>query len=97
MRKIVYLELKMADFESALKTLCAFEDIQHETKRDKKEIDNTKKLMGQVNYQVMKYPGCSMFTCTNEDDSDVAINLDNWVPKQPVNGSKMSGHRVTCA
>jgi len=86
------------DFESALKTLCALEDIQLDAKvTHTKDLDMTKKLMGQVNYQVLKYPtaGCSLFYCSSE--SEDALDLNYWVPKKPANGSKMSGHRVTCA
>lgn len=98
LKKMVYLELKLHNFEEALKTLCSFEDILIETKSsDKKAMETTKKLMGQVNYQVMKYPGCSLFSCTEDGSEEESLSLDYWAPKKPVNGSKMSGHRVTCA
>ena len=98
MKKLVFVELKLQDFESALKTLCTLEDSQLDLEgTDKKDLAMTRKLMGQVNYQVLKYPtaGCGMFYCVSE--SEEAIDLSYWIPKKPVNGSKMSGHRVTCA
>ncbi|KAI2507790.1 hypothetical protein MHU86_6686 [Fragilaria crotonensis] len=90
--------LALQDFESALKSLCALEDIQLESEStDPNDLKMTQKLMGQVNYQVLKYPtaGCSIFYCSSEADD--SIDLNYWMPKKTVNGSKMSGHRVTCA
>ena len=87
------------NFEAALQTLCNLEDIQIESEgRASPDVSTTRKLMGHVNYQVLKYPsaGCGMFSCTG-DDGDEEMNLGNWVPAKPNNGSKMSGHRVTCA
>mmetsp|Transcript_11277 Transcript_11277/g.16574 ORF Transcript_11277/g.16574 Transcript_11277/m.16574 type:complete len:477 (-) Transcript_11277:56-1486(-) len=101
MRSIIHLQLKNQDYENALKMLCSLEDIQVEIAGDKssKELAETRKLMGQVNYQVLKYPttaGCGIFTCSvGETDED--MDLSNWTPDKPKNGSKMSGHRVTCA
>jgi len=99
MRSIIYLQLLHKDYESALKTLCSLEDIQIETAGDKdtKEIEITRRLMGQVNYEVLKYPttGCGVFGCSLGDEDE--IDLEIWKAKKPNNGSKMSGHRVTCA
>ena len=98
MKCIIYVELKIQDFEAALKSLCALEDILLEQEgADPKELQMTQKLMGQVNYQVLKYPtaGCNIFLCSSEVDE--AIDINQWIPQKPINGSKMSGHRVTCA
>jgi len=101
MRSIIYLQLLHKDYEAALKTLCSLEDIQIETSGDKdsKDAALTRRLMGQVNYEVLKYPttaGCGVFACSI-GDSDDDMDLETWKPKKPNNGSKMSGHRVTCA
>ena len=97
LRKIIYVQIIMTDFESALQSLCALEDMQGVSKsKPGREVQETRKLMGQVNYQVMKYPGCSVMSCADEGTEET-INLDYWFPSKPLNGSKMSGHRVTCA
>jgi hypothetical protein len=92
------VQLKLKDFEGTLKTLCSLEDIQIELgDQDDQELMLTRRLMGQVNYQVLKYPstGCGIFSCTS--DPDEALDIGSWIPKKPLNSSKMSGHRITYA
>jgi hypothetical protein len=98
MKKLIFVQLKLKDFEGALKTLCTLEDIQMELSDPNEEaLSITRRLMGQVNYQVLKYPstGCGIFTCTS--DPDDALDFGSWLPKKPHNSSKMSGHRITYA
>lgn len=66
------------------------------------DIQKTHELMGEVNYHIFKFPsiteyssralGCGL--CADDRDN---IEIDEWYPKKPTNGSKMSGHRMTYA
>lgn len=99
LRKLVYIQLTLRDNEGALETLREVEAIEldiHGT--DSRQWKETNKLMGQVNYEVLKHPSIPSFACfTCSSDGYDEMNLFAWVPKKPRNGSKMSGHRVTYA
>lgn len=66
------------------------------------DMENVYEIMGEVNYQIFKFPtlaetanlalGCSLCSPGRED-----IDLSALAPKKPANGSKMSGHRMTYA
>jgi tetratricopeptide (TPR) repeat protein len=93
LKKIVYVQLMQTNFEGGLKTLCLLEDIQRDHLRsDSKQLLQTRRLMGQTNYHVMKHPGFGCIACG--DGVDDKIDLAKWKPEKPINGSKMSGHRV---
>ena len=96
LRKIVYVQLERQDYEGGLASLCALDDILAEQfEESNRQVVETRRLMGKVNYQVLKYPSAfTCFGCTTEEDD---IDLTPWKPKKPNNGSKMSGHRVTYA
>lgn len=99
LRKLVYAQLMLRDHENALETLRELECIEldvHGT--DSRQWKETNRLMGQVNYEVLKHPtipGFACFTCGSDGSNE--MNLHPWVPRKPTNGSKMSGHRVTYA
>ena len=99
LRKIVYVQLMLRDFENALETLRELESIELDLYgTDSRQWKETNRLMGQVNYEVLKHPaipGLTCFACGSDGVSE--MNLYAWVPKKPTNGSKMSGHRVTYA
>jgi len=98
LRSVAYVQLIQANFEGALKTLCRLEDIQREELNpDSKHLYETRRLMGETNYQVMKHPGFGCFSCDGTDGADGAVDLSKWKPKKPINGSKMSGHRISYA
>lgn len=71
-------------------------------KNGAKDRENIYEIMGEVNYQIFKFPslaetanramGCGICSQGRED-----IDLSALVPKKPANGSKMSGHRMTYA
>jgi tetratricopeptide (TPR) repeat protein len=93
LKKIVYVQLMQTNFEGGLKTLCLLEDIQRDhLSSDSKQLLQTRRLMGQTNYHVMKHPGFACFACG--DGADDSMDLAKWKPEKPINGSKMSGHRV---
>jgi tetratricopeptide (TPR) repeat protein len=95
LKNIVYVQLIQSKFEDALKTLCQLEDIQCDAlSPDSKHLRETRRLMGQTNFQVMKHPGLACFSCEGADEP---MDITKWRPKKPINGSKMSGHRVSCA
>jgi hypothetical protein len=99
LRKIVYVQLTLRDNENALETLRELESIELDLYgTDSRQWKETNRLMGQVNYEVLKHPtipGFGCFTCGSDGFNE--MNLYSWVPKKPTNGSKMSGHRVTYA
>ena len=95
LKKIVYVQIMQSNFEDALKTLCQLEDIQSDAlTADSKHLRQTRRLMGQTNFQVMKHPGLACFSCEGADEP---MDITQWKPKKPINGSKMSGHRISCA
>lgn len=87
------------DWEAALASLCALDDILIEHYgEDDRHVETVRWLMGKVNYQVLKYPSpFACFECNVSDEEDVESEIPQWKPKKPNNGSKMSGHRVTYA
>jgi hypothetical protein len=99
LRTMVYVQLSLRDNEGALETLRELESIILDLYgTDSRQWKETNRLMGQVNYEVLKHPTLPAFACfaCSEDGSE-EMNLSGWVPKKPSNSSKMSGHRVTYA
>jgi tetratricopeptide (TPR) repeat protein len=108
-RKLIYCQVRLYEFEDAFDNLRLLEDyLSAKGGRTKKNAANdlrrTHQLMGNVNYQIFKFPTLSDYTsrlsCTNgcgcTDDRE-SVDVTHWFPKKPVNGSKMSGHRMTYA
>lgn len=99
LRKIVYVQLTLRDNENALETLRELESVELDLYgTESRQWKETNRLMGQVNYEVLKHPtipGFACFACGTDGQGE--MNLQSWVPKKPTNGSKMSGHRVTYA
>ena len=90
------------NYEAAFQNLESLEDVYIENpKKHAKALKETTKLMGLVNYEIFKYPSLSetahrAFGCAPTNGSFFELS-DFWYPKKPVNGSKMSGHRITYA
>jgi hypothetical protein len=99
LRKMVYVQLMLRNIEGALETLRELEAIILDLYgTDSREWKETNRLMGQVNYEVLKHPTLPSFACFScGSDGFEEMDLYSWVPKKPRNGSKMSGHRVTYA
>lgn len=108
LKKLIYCQVIVYEFEDAFDNLRLLEDYlsanKGKTRNSTNEKRRTHQLMGEVNYQIFKFPTLSDYTsrlaCTNgcgcTDDRN-SIDVTHWYPKKPVNGSKMSGHRMTYA
>ena len=109
LKKLIYCQVVLFQFEEAFDNLRLLEEYLT-SKRTKKssatitDLRRTHELMGEVNYQIFKFPTLADYTsrlsCTNGcgcTDDRANINVTNWIPKKPVNGSKMSGHRMAYA
>ena len=108
LKKLIYCQVSLFEFEDAFDNLRRLEEYltenRHKTKSASSELRRTHELMGEVNYQIFKFPTLADYTsrlsCTNTcgcaDDRET-VNVNHWVPKKPVNGSKMSGHRMSYA
>jgi tetratricopeptide (TPR) repeat protein len=102
-RKVAICHLHLQQYEQAFPLIELLEDLQHEISVKPAEYDRTRKLLGEVNYQILKLPSLSNATnralgcavCMGGEEEDV--NLDAWIIEKPENTSKMSGHRVTHA
>ena len=106
LKKLIYCQIRLYRFESAFDNLRLLETFLSTKGRKAKtaaqDLAKTHELMGEVNYQIFKFPTIAEYTsravgcdlCTDVCDG---IDVDPWFPKKPVNGSKMSGHRMTYA
>jgi tetratricopeptide (TPR) repeat protein len=93
----------LEQFAVALENLYHLEEMQEDIKEDKAALQATRRLMGEVNYEMLRLPsladvtnralGCNMCMGPLEE----GINMDNWFIRKPENTSKMSGHRITHA
>lgn len=110
LKKLIYCQVVLFEFEDAFDNLRLLEEYltakpQHtKVKNVASELRKTHQLMGEVNYQIFKFPTLSDYTsrlsCTNGcgcSDDRKNVEVKNWIPKKPLNGSKMSGHRMTYA
>lgn len=109
LKKLIFCQVVVFEFEDAFDNLRLLEEYLTTKARDKvknaaSDLRKTHQLMGEVNYQIFKFPTLSDYTsrlsCTNScgcSDDRATINVTNWFPKKPINGSKMSGHRMTYA
>lgn len=109
LKKLVYCQVVMFHFEDAFDNLRRLEEYLTAKAKDKvrnaaSELRRTHQLMGEVNYQIFKFPTLSDYTsrlsCSNTcgcSDDRATVDVTNWIPKKPVNGSKMSGHRMAYA
>jgi tetratricopeptide (TPR) repeat protein len=103
LRKIIICLCRQEQWSKALPELETLEDLQMEMNAPSEDQAITRKLMGEVNYHILKLPslsdatnralGCAVCMSDPEDD----VNLSEWVIEKPENTSKMSGHRVTHA
>ena len=107
LKKIVYCELNVLKHEKALEHLGAMEDLLQDgtipPEKSEELLEETQRLMGEVNYQIFKHPsladtanrtfGCPI--CPISDDED--IHREIWTPAKPDVTSKMSGHRIAHA
>eukprot|EP00527_Entomoneis_sp_CCMP2396_P003941 CAMPEP_0198147648 /NCGR_PEP_ID=MMETSP1443-20131203/36919_1 /TAXON_ID=186043 /ORGANISM="Entomoneis sp., Strain CCMP2396" /LENGTH=450 /DNA_ID=CAMNT_0043812061 /DNA_START=64 /DNA_END=1416 /DNA_ORIENTATION=+ len=103
LKKLVICCARIEAYEQCFKYLELLEDAQTALEVDSRDAYLTRKLMGEVNYQILKLPSLSDQTnrvvgfalCMGETEEDV--DLEEWVIFKPENTSKMSGHRVTHA
>lgn len=103
LRKVIVCHCRLEQWSKALPLLEIYEDLQDELNASKQDKAITRKLMGEVNYQILKLP--SLSDATNRalgcaicmGDADEGVILDAWIIEKPENTSKMSGHRVTHA
>ena len=101
--------MRLYEFEPAFDNLRDLEDyLSRRAERQTsnvsgEDLDKTHELMGEVNYQIFKFPTIAEYTkravggcgiCADDRDG---IDVDPWFPKKPANRSKMSGHRMTYA
>lgn len=103
LKKEIYCQIRLREFEAAFDNLRLLEEWlatkgQHMRRVDE-DLDKTHQLLGDVNYQIFKFPSLAEYTgrcglCADDRD---AVDADAWFPKKPANGSKMSGHRMTYA
>lgn len=104
LRKLIACLARMEKWNEAFEYLEKLEDMQRDLEEcDSKDIEVTRKLIGEVNYQLLKLPslssatnralGCAVCLGPEEDE----VHLGAWVVPKPENTSKMSGHRVTHA
>lgn len=102
-RKVIICHVRMQKYTKAFPLLEIMEDLQREFDPESKDLEDVKRLMGEVNYQLLKLPSLSTATnralgcavCMGPEEED--INMDAWIIEKPDNTSKMSGHRVTHA
>jgi tetratricopeptide (TPR) repeat protein len=103
LRKLITASARTEDYDKCFAFLEVMEDLLAEIDPDSEALFRTRKLMGEVNYQLLKLPSLSDQTnravgfalCIGETEEDV--DLEEWVITKPENTSKMSGHRVTHA
>lgn len=103
LRKKIICHVQLSQFSQALELIRILEEMQDEICDDPKELEITHRLMGDVNYEILRLP--SLSDATNRalgcavcmGPSEEGVNLDNWIIEKPENTSKMSGHRVTHA
>lgn len=103
---MIYCQVRLGQWDACFSNLEALQDYLRSRggkgKSTTEELKRTHELLGEVNYQIFKFPslaesanrfvGCAL--CAEARDE---IDLSSWVPKKPANGSKMSGHRMTYA
>lgn len=103
LKKLAICSVRLEHWSSAFKYLEILEDAQAGIDEESMDVLLTRKMMGEVNYQILKLPSLSDHTnrivgfglCIGETEEDV--DLDEWTIDKPENTSKMSGHRVTHA
>lgn len=108
LKKLIYCQVVLFEFDEAFENLRRLEEYltanRNKMKSAVSELRRTHELMGEVNYQIFKFPTLADYTsrlsCTNScgcSDDRANINVTGWIPRKPVNGSKMSGHRMSYA
>ncbi|KAL7579057.1 hypothetical protein ACA910_019095 [Epithemia clementina (nom. ined.)] len=104
LKKLTICCVRLEFYEKAFTYLEFLEDAQVAmADENSRELFLTRKMMGEVNYQILKLPSLSDQTnravgfalCMGETEEEV--DLEEWIIPKPENTSKMSGHRVTHA
>lgn len=103
LRKKIICHVQLSQFAVALELLQNLEDMQEETGANETELKRTRKLLGDVNYEILRLP--SLSDATNRalgcalcmGPAEEGVSMDGWIIEKPENTSKMSGHRVTHA
>mmetsp|Transcript_28592 Transcript_28592/g.43955 ORF Transcript_28592/g.43955 Transcript_28592/m.43955 type:complete len:560 (-) Transcript_28592:132-1811(-) len=108
MKKIVYCRSILFQYDKALEELQEIEKIQLKLYGPaSKQLAKTRKVIGEVNYQVLKFPNpveamvrsfCGI-PCvgTTPTTPNQGTNVTSLSLSKPVNSCKMSGHKVTHA
>lgn len=104
LKKVIYCQIRLHEFEAAFDNLRLLEEWlatkgQH-MRRAAEDLEKTHELLSEVNYQIFRFPTLADYTgrfglCTG--DGAELVDAEDWFPKKPANGSKMSGHRMTYA
>ena len=106
MKKLICCQIRLFMFEEAFENLRTLEEYltsdadRPNTKVAQEDLDMTLELLGNVNYQIFKFPSLGEYASRTVGcgcDDDRMIDVDDWFPRKPSNGSKMSGHRMTYA
>jgi hypothetical protein len=106
LRKLIFCQATLRQWEDSMKNLELLDEYLttkgSKAKNAAEDLEDVYEIMGEVNYQIFKFPtlaetaniamGCSL--CSHDREE---INLSALAPKKPINGSKMSGHRMTYA
>jgi tetratricopeptide (TPR) repeat protein len=103
LRKKIICHVQLSQFAVALELLQNLEDMQEETGASEADLKRTRKLLGDVNYEILRLP--SLSDATNRalgcalcmGPAEEGVSMDGWIIDKPENTSKMSGHRVTHA
>jgi hypothetical protein len=105
LKRQIFCHIRLYQFEDGFDNLRILEEYLNskgsKTKNAAVDLRRAHKLMGEVNYQIFKFPSLADYTSRMScgmcaDDRD-GIDVNYWFPKKPANGSKMSGHRMTYA
>lgn len=105
MKRLIYCEIERYQYEEAFDNLRVLEDHLStkggKSKSNATDLRRAHRLMGEVNYQIFKFPTVAdltgRFGCGMCADGRDIVDASFWFPKKPANGSKMSGHRMTYA
>jgi tetratricopeptide (TPR) repeat protein len=105
LKKLIYCQIKAYEFEDAFDNLRVLEEYLsvkgNKIKNSAHDLRRAHRLMGEVNYEIFKFPSISdytsRFSCGMCGDDRECVDASAWCPKKPANGSKMSGHRMTYA
>lgn len=100
---MIYCQIRLHEFEGAFDNLRLLETWLatkgQNTRHAVEDLDKAHELISEVNYQIFRFPTLADYTgrCAMCTDDRELVDVEDWFPKKPINGSKMSGHRMTYA